>query len=318
MVNKTMQFELWEECNNHCTFCYLGNNNKHTPDEVKLNSLKNAVKEITNMSNYPEYNTLAYLGGEFFQGQLTTPEIRDEFSNLMFTSAELLREGIIKEVWIYVTLTIGHQKDLYDTLKLFNGVYDKLWILTSYDTEGRFHSPKMEENWKYHMTCIHKLYPDIRFNTTTILSSDCIRKYLNDEISFKEMAEKYHTTFFFKQVGCEDTTPQEYNTKYDTDFVPTRKLFLQFLQKFKEQESELMWDKLFNIQYRADLLYRNGNNIEESMVKNIRHKDRGAELEIDDEKHKNETEVAECGHLQAYHAYCDCDGCVLCDKLAMS
>ena len=318
MTNKVMQFELWEECNSRCTFCYLGTNNRHTPNKVKINSLNNAYDEISNLSNYPEYSVISYLGGEFFQGQLNTPEIRMKFMSLMEKTAQLLRDGYIKEVWIYMTLTIGDQRDLYDTIELFKDNTDKLWLLTSYDTQGRFHTPKMEENWKYHMKHIHELYPDIKFNTTTILSTNCINKYLNDEISFKDMIEEYHTTFFFKQVGCEDTTPQEYNKKFNTDFVPTRALFLKFLNKFKAQEDELMWDKLFNIQYRADLLYRNGNDITESMVKNIRHKDRGAELEIDDEKHKNETEVAPCGHLYAYHAYSDCDGCVLCDKEAMS
>lgn len=317
---KILQFELWEECNNHCTFCYLGNNNLHTPNEVKLNSLKNAYNEISNLNNYPEFDTISYLGGEFFQGQLNTPQIRDDFMRLMTKTADLLREGYVKEVWIYMTLTIGYQQDLYDTIKLFEGVTDKLWLLTSYDTEGRFHSPKMEENWKFHMKNIHNLYPDIRFNTTVILSSDCIRKYLNDEISFQQMEQEYHTLFFFKQVGCESVSARDYNKVFNTDFVPTRKLFLEFLRKFRMQENELMWDKMFNIHYRADVLYRNGNDIEESMVKNIRHKDRGAELEIEDEtnSHINETLVAPCGHLMSYHAYSDCDGCVLCDKEAMS
>ena len=53
-----------------------------------------------------------------------------------------------------------------------------------------FHSPKMEENWKFHMKNIHKMYPDIKFNTTVILSSDCIRKYLNDELSFQKMGRR--------------------------------------------------------------------------------------------------------------------------------
>lgn len=152
---KILQFELWEECNNHCTFCYLGKNNLHTPNEVKLNSLKNAYEEISDLRNYPEFDTISYLGGEFFQGQLNTPQIRDDFMRLMAKTADLLREGYIKEVWIYMTLTIGYQQDLYDTIKLFEGVTDKLWLLTSYDTEGRFHSPKMEENWKFHMKNIH-------------------------------------------------------------------------------------------------------------------------------------------------------------------
>ena len=53
------------------------------------------------------------------------------------------------------------------------------------DTMGRFHTKKMEDSWKYHMKNIYKLYPDIHFNTTTILTADCIEKYLNNEISFK-------------------------------------------------------------------------------------------------------------------------------------
>jgi hypothetical protein len=318
MVNKTIQFELWEECNNHCTFCYLGSDNLHTPDDIKLNSLKNAYDKISDLSNYPEYNTISYLGGEFFQGQLNTPEIHDNFMKLMQKTAQLMIDGYVDECWIYVTLTIGDQHDLYEMLEYFKPVSNKLWILTSYDTDGRFHSQKMEDNWKYHMNNIRKMYPDIKFNITTILSSDCIRKYLNNEISFQEMGEEYNATFFFKQVGCQDITPQEYNIVHNTDFVPTRKLFLQFLAKFKEQETDIMWDKLCNIQYRADLLYRNGNNMEDAMMENIRHKDRGAEIEIHSEKHKAETEVAECGHLKGYHAYSDCDGCILCDKNAMN
>src|SRR5574344_285738 len=113
---------------------------------------------------------------------------------LMELTADLLEKDILKEAWIYMTLTIGDQKDLYETLNIFEErqVTDQLWLLTSYDTVGRFHTKKMEDNWKFHMKNIHQLYPDIRFNTTTILSNDCIKKYLNNEISFKDMSEEYH------------------------------------------------------------------------------------------------------------------------------
>ena len=316
-MDKQLQFELWRECNNHCTFCYLGKTNLHTPVDIKLNSLKNAYNVISDLSHYPEFTTIAYLGGEFFQGQLNTEEVRTEFMKLMKKTADLLRNNYIKEAWIYVTLTIGDQKDLYDTLKLFEGVTDKVWILTSYDTDGRFHSQKMEDNWDFHMKNIYRLYPDIRFNITTILSSDCIKKYLRDEISFKDMAEAYHASFFFKQVGCDEVGPREHNKVFNVDFVPTRKLFLDFLRKFKMQESALMWDKICNIQYRADVLYRNENDMDHQMIINIRHKDhRGAEIETED--NGKDTLVADCGHLMSYHAYSDCDGCVLCDKEMLS
>ena len=78
-MGKQLQFELWEECGNGCKWCYLGNNNKYTPKEVKLNSLQNALDKIQDLSNYPEFDTLSYLGGEFFQGQLKDQEVYDKF-----------------------------------------------------------------------------------------------------------------------------------------------------------------------------------------------------------------------------------------------
>ena len=300
--------------------CYLGNNNKYTPEKVKLNSLKNAYDTICKEETYKDFDTVAYLGGEFFQGQLNTSKVKEEFFNLMNKSADLLRQNKLKEVWIYMTLTIGDQKDLYDTIKIFDGVTDKLWLLTSYDTMGRFHSPKMEENWKYHMKNIHKLYPEIRLNTTIILTSDCIKKYINGEISFRKLKEEYNTDVFFKQVGCDNESPRKYNEKRKIDFVPDRKTFINFLKLFKQQENEKDWDKLFNIQYRADVLYRNGNDLNHQMMKNIRHKDnRNAEIEFGFKNESSlELEIEPCGHLAVYHVYSDCDGCVMCDKEMLS
>ena len=75
-MNKQLQFELWEECNSYCKFCYLGKENRCTPNRLKINACKNALKMISDMSFYPEYNTLAYLGGEFFQGQLNDKDVK--------------------------------------------------------------------------------------------------------------------------------------------------------------------------------------------------------------------------------------------------
>jgi hypothetical protein len=79
----------------------------------------------------------------------------------------------------------------------------------------------MEENWSYHMKKIHELYPDIRFNITTILSEDCIDKYLSGELSFKKMIEEYHTEFFFKQCGTPQGDIKDMNNVLP-HFVPPR------------------------------------------------------------------------------------------------
>jgi hypothetical protein len=160
------------------------------------------------------------------------------------------------------------------------------------------------------------LYPDILFNITTILTGDLIDKYLNDEINFENMMEEYHTKFFFKQCG----NPYIHKTKQDMNdvlpnFFPTRQKFLEFLIKFKEQETPEMWDKLFNIYYRADNLYRNFNDDNEHMVEFVRDKSNSIEhSKFLEDPSLLDTVILKCGHMNSYQAYIDTDDCVLCDK----
>ena len=309
---KSLQFELWEQCGSGCSFCYLGNQNKFTPDDIKLHSLQETLKMISDESKFTKegYEVISYLGGEFFQGQLQNPDVRNTFFKLMNKTADLLNDGLIKAVWIYATMTIGDQKDLYDTLDLFKKK-DGLWILTSYDTIGRFHTDKMFKVWDENMKKIHLMYPEIRFNITTILTEDFCPKYLNDEISFQKMMNEYYCSFFFKQCGKPDTykTKQEMNNAIP-NFFPKRKTFLDFLIKFRKTENEEMWAKLFNLYYRADTLYRNQNDKEHLMEKNIRDKTKGYEYDPSSGNYVNK-----CGHMNTYQAYIDSDECCVCDKL---
>lgn len=309
---KSLQFELWEQCGSGCSFCYLGDQNKFTPDHIKLYSLRETLKSISDEKKYTEekYEVISYLGGEFFQGQLKNPEVREEFFKLMKKTAELLDKGLIKAVWIYATMTIGNQQDLFDTIELFNKK-DGLWILTSYDTIGRFHTQKMLETWDNTMKKIHSLYPEIRFNITTILTGDVCQKYVNGELSFKEMMNTYQCAFFFKQCGL----PSIYKTKEEMNkaipnFFPKREDFLNFLMKFRQEESEEMWAKLFNIYYRADTLYRNHNVDGKQMELNVRDKKKGYEFDPSSGNY-----VDDCGHMKSYKAYVDSEDCCICDKL---
>lgn len=313
-MEKQLQFELWQECNSRCKFCYLGNENRCTTDELKLSAIQKAIDKISDLTNYPEYNTIAFLGGEFFQGQLSNPKVKEKFMELMDKTNWLRENNYIEKIWIYATLTIGDQEDLYETLTHFTNM-EGFWVLTSYDSYGRFHTNKMFENWDYHMKNIHKLYPQIKFNITSILTGDFIEKYLDGRINLKQMMEDYHSAFFFKQCGLGSFKSKEDMNRVIPNFFPKRKEFLKFLTKFRQEEDELMWDKLFNIKYRADTLYRNFNDENKQMALNAR--DKYSKAEITESDNPDDCKIAECGHLSSYHAYIDCDGCVLCDKHMM-
>lgn len=309
MLDQCLQFEIWYECNSKCKFCYLAKDVEYTSDKIKLRNLQAIIDKVSDLSIYKKYDKLSYLGGEFFQGQMRNPEVKAKFMELMEKTNWLLQNGYIQCVWLYATLTIGDQKDLYETMEKFQFKKGQFWLLTSYDTIGRFHSQKMEETWKYHMNKLHELYPELLFNTTTIITGDLIDKYLTDEFSFKDFSEKYHTAFFLKYPWLTKAakTKQEFN-KILPNFFPTRAKMLDFLAKLKQHDIEL-WDKLFNFNYRAAVCMKNSNDDSKFMLPNIRDKEHNIEYE------QGTADInPKCGHLISCKCYIDSDMCWACDK----
>lgn len=339
---KSFQWELWQYCNSLCDFCYLGEENRIHNKERQKQSLIDLNLAIDHM-NFTEYNNISLIGGEFFQGQLDDPEIYNLFFKTIKRIFQLYVDKKIGSIWITCTLTIGDQKDLYTMLNLADkmGVHPKveygasgLWLCTSWDAAGRFHSPKMKENWEYHMKHMKQLYPWIKFNTTIILQQAFIDQYLNNEFSAHKFMEEYSTTLFFKQCGIPPFEPEELDLPADikldaTDpaerarvldivktkakqkvndkfiFFPTRNSFIKFLIKFYKEDREC-YDRLFNIIYRSDELHRNFIRNEHD-IKNQRFKTKTGPEETG-------KEILPCGHTETYAAYIDSNRCCICDR----
>ena len=329
----SLQFELWQECNSLCDYCYLGTENRKTSNVIKLRAIKDAYEKISDLSIYSgehPVQVLSYLGGEFFQGQLNTPEIHDEFMKLMDKTAWLFNNNYIQGVWIYATMTIGDQKEMYETLDKFDMSSNGFWLLTSYDTIGRFHTPKMLETWQYHMNLIHTKYPNIKFNTTTIITQDLIEKYNNGEFSFSDFKRKYHTQTFYKQCILPEMKPelkeritknipiekrklacrQYLNGLMNNKFFPKRQDMINFMISVYKNEDASIFDKIFNITYRCDDLYRNFND-----GKHMQHVERQKNTKLEEILDYDSIPILTCGHLSTYCCYSDSDACVMCDKI---
>ena len=268
-----IQYELWRECNCNCTYCTLGFDNHKTDNELKLHSMQTAIDDMKNFEPN-EHQTVGFIGGEFFQGQLNTPEIKSKFMELIKVANDLLNNHIVKDLWLNASLLIGNQKDLYEAIDLIDDK-TKLWILTSYDSIGRFHTPKMLETWQYHMKNIHNLYPEIKLNTTSILTGDFIEKYLNDNIDIKEFKATYHTNLFFKTTvkpgHLSHLSKQEINDKIG-NFFPTQERFQEFLFTFYMREGAEEYHNLFSNDLRADEVRKNYNIDTKRNIKFIRDK----------------------------------------------
>jgi len=313
-MSKILQYELWQECNNFCDYCTLGHNITKTSDKMKLQALTTTIIELLNLKK-GEVSTLGFIGGEFFQGQLHNPEVKRAFMTLIDLSNCMLIEGDINELWLNATLTIGDQKDLYEAINKIEQK-NKLWILTSYDIIGRFHTFNMLKNWEKHMALIHKKYPEVRINTTSILTGSFIQAYLRDDIDIHAFEQKYDTHVFFKTPVKPDDkcnmTRAEINNEMGYDFFPTRMEFMQFLLKYREREGLESYQNLFSNDLKAEELHKNFND--ESLRNVVFHRSSDFKEELDCDKSLKEIELLPCGHSNVYQCYSDHDGCAICDK----
>ena len=327
MSKKQIQFELWQDCNSHCDFCYLNWFSVDRSDEHKLKRIHEVMNVLNDDSLYEEYDTVSLIGGEFFQGQLSNPEVRNAFFELIQKIRSLLDEGKIAQTWIMVSLLIGKQPDLYHALEILRND-PRVWFNTSWDISGRFKSEKMHRTWASHMLEIHRLYPRVNLNTTMILTQDLVKAYILGRFSFRDFCERYHTHLFLKPPAYNDLTEEIYcqrhpelaNSSFDLphnklmfaelinnlNFFPKRSDFLSFLMKFKQDMGEVAYRDLFNIERRADDLYvtkSDGHTIKKC------HREKQGNGFGD-----RENSLSTCGHSTYYAVYGDSDACMLCDK----
>ena len=160
------------------------------------------------------------------------------------------------------------------------------------------------------MKCIHRTFPYVKFNTTMILTGDLIEKFISNEFSFTNFMQEYNTALFFKQPSEGSFSTKEELQSLLPNFFPTRRMFLMFLKKFSQENPEL-YDKLYNIKYRADLLYRNFND-NRQMVANQRVKNSKQETLVE-----AEAKQLACGHLASYAGYIDSKKCMICSNNAI-
>ena len=315
-----IQFQLWEECNSGCPYCYEGPANRKTPTETKI-SVLNDVIDTLQSDRINQYNVVSLIGGEIYQGQLSDPTVNQLYYRAIDLIAQLAKAGKIKSVWLCASMMVGPCNDLYHTLDKLSCV-DDLWVATSYDTLNRFRTNKMLATWEGHIDRLHSEYPHVKINTTMILTEDLIEKYLSDQFSFDRFAERYHTKIYIKPpTPFKSVAPSKVAGVYDVcldsrrasecalpKFFPKRQSVLQFLVKFRQNQSTFEYDKLFNVSMRADT-YLQTRQVDNYQTVDIHREKTGTKLA------ESNSDTNQCGHSMYYSVYLDGDQCMLCDKI---
>ena len=307
-MRKSIQFELWHECNNLCKMCFLGLENRVTPKETKIKSLKDAIQGAKDFNG----DIIAVIGGEFFQGQIADPEVHDLFYKFMSIVINKLNNKEIEISWVTATLTDKTPKDLIEFLNYVKENWNgngHLMICTSYDLIGRFHTEQKRLNWEENMKLIPTIDPRIEKNTTMILTNALVEAYLKNEISFLDFTTKYDCGIMIKHPNA-----GPYKTLSEMEaalpgFVPERDKTLKFFKKLKLKEPFVYDTCTFNVNLRADECIKRNNNGSSYADK----RDKIGTNEYTQGYY--ETKTNSCGHSVLYQCYKDSDACMKCDYL---
>lgn len=308
---RTIQFEVWQNCNNGCTFCYLnGSRIIHNPKQ-QIEDIKK-VRSVINSDKLNDYNAIGLIGGEFFQGQLKNPEVKEHWLMLMQDMANYLKEGKLVECWITASLMSADLTDLYESFDLFPKD-KKILISTSYDEKGRFHSEEQRQIWLNNLKLVHERYPQALVHTQIIVTQDFLDRVLKDDSIIREILKYSGVDFKLPSVYRKDYTKLNvYNAKSYHDlllktykefpdgfFIKSRSDFMKFIKKMTTifDVDKIQW--FCRNEVRSKTLYLLGPDkvIEDRWDTNDDH------------------ENAECGHVYDSYCYLDSDKCARCDAM---
>lgn len=240
------QFELWKECNNNCTFCFNRNRSKLS-DGLKYKRIMDALQNLRNIQLNDD-DTVGFIGGEFFDGQLDYPDVCFSFFNMVSTVLlETKARVFIATSFIYQDLR--RLKQFLDLLP--GGALDRLLLCTSYDVDGRFKTRYAVELWEHNIAEIHRCFPEVGIHTEMILSQPLIDAVLASTLDIKTFAMPVSFHAPCCGIGYKDKYAF---TKDVPNFFPTRNSFLKFLNKGFE-EGWLTPDNCINYDRMSDNLW---------------------------------------------------------------
>ena len=301
------QVELWHNCNNSCSFCYLNKERILLNTEQRKSAIHKTIQIIENLP--PEYDAFGLIGGEFFQGQLETTELKETFKKLINILDDKVSSGRLKQVWITASLISKNQTDLYYCLKDIKNA-NRFLICTSYDTNGRFKDFTERETWFLNVETVKKL--SIPVHVQVITTSYFIEEALQTNIlqrlkgltsvDFKlPTPQREYYLHILDSLSVEEYRRILKNTMTDSKFfIQDRKLFFKFLNLLKDI-------------FGSEKLKAFASNEVRSKTLNILTKD----IILQDRWTETAKENAPCGHPWDSYCYLDSNKCTRCDALLL-
>ena len=200
-VKPVYEFILWDNCNNHCTFC---------PQREKCNNLNifqkaavlKKVIEFLDSDKYVKGSHILLVGGEIFDNTDGLWSLEQGCDNLSIW-CDFIDEICNKMCRGDIDLLYVNTNLLYDDYRLLNWLlvrlaqwklFDRFKFTTSYDLEGRFHTKEREQLFLDNLKKFKEpdvVSKDMNIVVNTILTKKTCESIINGSFNPKEFCDEY-------------------------------------------------------------------------------------------------------------------------------
>lgn len=266
---KFIQYELWKDCGNNCSFCY----NKNQPKEHDKIGRMRKIKSLILSAETKRYNTMGFIGGELFDTRLLTATEQDCFIDLIQSVSELVKSGQIRRVYITSNLIYFDTSllvRLLDWLKRENTL-PAFCICTSWDISHRFKTSQDKALWERNMEMLHTSYPELMLHVETIITQDLIDAVMSGKLDLRDFKTKYNASvdYMAPNAGYNYASKAAF-AKDVPGFFPTRDSFLTFLRKVCIEQNMVDIKSLFKRELQCDCIYFKSNGQEYKITDRVK------------------------------------------------
>ena len=226
---KIYEFLVWDNCNNHCKFCWQ-RKNPRIYDNEKRASILNEVLVFLRSEIYEYGSHILVCGGEIFD-KPSDFKVLDLFFDKII---EMMKEGRIDLLYINTNLIHEDSSGIFNFLdKIKNAkLFNRLKFTTSYDIYGRF---KTENDRNLMLSNLHSItenYKDIKIVTNTILTKQTCESILSNKFNPKEFMSNYNCWINFIPYIVLDKELMPTRSQVFTTLLNVDKLCEGYLEKY--------------------------------------------------------------------------------------
>lgn len=263
-----MQFYLWYNCTQDCTFCIHKRKYKSLTKD-KIDNLNFVIDKLKS-PEMDDYTEIGFIAGDFFDGNMNNPTVKEKFYEMLDLCVDRYKQGKLNKILITAYLIYSPEIELNNFLDYIvsKGIDQIVLFCTSFDLKYRFKSDTEIKQWYDNVKLIYdRTHKEI--HVETILTQYFIDAINDKTFDVNKFCEENHLHIdLIPPAPCDMYDTKQKSMELMPDFFPTRKSFLDFFYKYVQNNELFDLNAFLSHKLFSNVLYKKVNNKEWKKIEN--------------------------------------------------